>query len=139
MVRARQQLMADRDGDDLMEQEQDILISELQTLTNSILGCDENLCEDCETDFLRIATIADKLREMKDLQSKMLIPEECIPGIYRDVRDYFVANYLDGQAGGVVTVKSEFLADDIAELFSNEYWIMDQMRKHFVTGLKWED
>lgn len=120
-----------------MEQERDTLISNLQTLTRSINACEVPLCDDCELDFLRIAAIADKLQEMKDLQPKMLIPEECIPGIYRDVRDHFVANYLDGPDDS--EVGDLHLADDIAELFSNEYWVMDQMHKHFVTHLRWDD
>ena len=50
------------------------------------------------------------------------VPEGCAPGAYRLYRAYFVANYLDGDDGGVLTVKSAALADDIAEMFSDEHW-----------------
>ena len=122
-----------------MEQEQDTLISDLQTLTRSIDSCEVPLCDDCELDFLRIAAIADKLQEGKEQAIRPHIPEDCIPGIFKDVRAYFIANYLDGETDGVITVKAEFLADDIADLFSNEEWVMDQMRTYFVTVLRWDD
>lgn len=50
------------------------------------------------------------------------IPEGCAPGTYKLVRDYFVANYLDGDDAGVVSVSARNLADDIAEMFSVDAW-----------------
>jgi len=122
-----------------MEQERDILISELETLTESLYQCEVTDCVSCEKALLRVAIIAGKLREAKEQAIRPHIPEDCIPGIFKDVRAYFIANYLDGETDGVITVKAEFLADDIADLFSNEEWVMDQMRTYFVTVLRWED
>lgn len=42
--------------------------------------------------------------------------------IYNLYRDYFVANYLDGDDGGLLSVKASVLADEIADMFSSEHW-----------------
>ena len=52
----------------------------------------------------------------------MTIPEGCVPNVYKLYRECFVANALDGDDGGTITMPRRELADLVADLFSQEEW-----------------
>lgn len=51
-----------------------------------------------------------------------VVPDGRAPGTYALVREYFVANYMDGDDGCTVTQSGAALADEIAEMFSSAHW-----------------
>ncbi len=60
--------------------------------------------------------------EMSEPESVVVAPDYYSPAVYKLYREYFVANYLDGDDSGVVTINAKDLANVVAEMFSTNHW-----------------